>query len=136
MTLPMGERFKTLVLSSATLSEAASAYKRSLVQDLAAVLKRRESQVFLDDQKDDKLFAELMPDKESAVSVVDFSPEARKRTASEALALGKIPKKSKIPALASFSAISDICDDRGTSKKRVLLTREKLRAGMHDPGRL
>ena len=133
LTLPMGERFKALVFSSATLSEAASAYKRSLVQDLAAVLKRREKQVFLDDQNDGKLFAEFMPDKESAVAKVELSTEARKRTASEALDLGRIPKKSKIPALASFSAIADLCDDRGTSKKRVLLTREKLRAGMHDP---
>eukprot|EP00495_Collosphaeridae_sp_1-RS-2012_P006142 TRINITY_DN5704_c0_g1_i1.p1 TRINITY_DN5704_c0_g1~~TRINITY_DN5704_c0_g1_i1.p1 ORF type:complete len:93 (+),score=3.14 TRINITY_DN5704_c0_g1_i1:247-525(+) len=50
LTVPMGERFKALVLSSAILSEAASAYKRSLVQNLAAVLKRREKQVLLDDK--------------------------------------------------------------------------------------
>ena len=133
LSLPMGQRFKALLSSSASLPEAASAYKRLLVQDLAAVLRRREKQVLLDDQKDDKLFEEFMPVKESAVATPDLSTEARKRTSSQALELGRIPKKSKIPVLASFSAISDLCEDRGTSKKRVLLTREKLRAGMHDP---
>ena len=112
---------------------AASAYKRSLVQGLAAVLKRREEQVCLDDQKDNELFLEFLPVKKPSVSEPGLSTEVRKRTAAEALDLEKIPKKSKIPALASFAAISEFCDNRGASKKRVLLTREKLRAGMHDP---
>ena len=44
-----------------------------------------------------------------------------------------IPKRSKIPALASLSMLSSIADAEGAQKKRVLVTREKLRAGLHDP---
>ena len=46
-------------------------------------------------------------------------------------------KKSSIPALASLSSLSDMSEGSGHTKKRTLLTREKLRAGLHDPrGRL
>ena len=44
-----------------------------------------------------------------------------------------IPKKSKIPALASLSRIRELVDHGCTREKQALLTREKLRSGLHDP---
>ena len=42
-------------------------------------------------------------------------------------------KKSSIPTLASLSSLSDMSEGSGQAKKRTLLTREKLRTGLHDP---
>ena len=42
-------------------------------------------------------------------------------------------KRSKVPALASIEDLLGSDSVSGTVKKRTLLTREKLRAGMHDP---
>ena len=133
LSLPMGERFRALLSSSSSLLDAAKTYKRSLVQDLAAALRRRKELNILDDEKDDDLFSELLPQSSSSTVVLERPTGSLKRVASEVLDLGKIPRKSKIPALASLTRIAEICDDQGTSKKRVLLTREKLRAGLHDP---
>ena len=45
----------------------------------------------------------------------------------------RIPKKkSTIPALASMGIVSDTANT-GLSTKKALMTREKLRAGLHDP---
>ena len=46
----------------------------------------------------------------------------------------RIPKKKRsvIPALASVGVVSGT-DSTGLSGKKVLMTRERLRAGLHDP---
>lgn len=103
------------------------------MQDLAAAIRRRKELNILDDEKDDDLFSEFLPQSSSSTVVLERPTGSLKRVASEVLDLGKIPRKSKVPALASLTRIAEICDDQGTSKKRVLLTREKLRAGLHDP---
>ena len=41
--------------------------------------------------------------------------------------------KSKVPALASVAQVAAEGDLQNTPKKKVLMTREKLRAGLHDP---
>ena len=41
--------------------------------------------------------------------------------------------KSKVPALASVAQVTAESDLQNTPKKKVLMTREKLRAGLHDP---
>ena len=49
--------------------------------------------------------------------------------------MGTIPKKRKssIPALASLNFLSNSDDDARTVKKSVLVTRQRLRAGVDDP---
>ena len=42
-------------------------------------------------------------------------------------------KKSRVPALASVAQVSAVDDLQNTPKKKVLMTREKLRSGLHDP---
>ena len=57
---------------------------------------------------------------------------ASKKRGSSAFSLGaRIPKKSKVPALASLVSVGGFNSD-GSPSKRVLVTREKLRAGLHD----
>ena len=59
--------------------------------------------------------------------------KAKKRVISEVTEVTPIPKKARIPELASVDEVfADGCDEISTRKK-VLLTREKLRAGLHDP---
>ena len=41
-------------------------------------------------------------------------------------------KRGTIPALASVGVVADACDT-GLSAKKTLMTRERLRAGLHDP---
>ena len=44
-----------------------------------------------------------------------------------------MPKMSSVPALASLSRMQQLIDQGSVSKKQALLTREKLRSGLHDP---
>ena len=44
-----------------------------------------------------------------------------------------IPKKTSVPALASLSRVQELIGQGSLTKKQALLTREKLRAGAHDP---
>ena len=47
--------------------------------------------------------------------------------------MAPIPKKSKLPRLASVDEVFADGSDEVTKRKKLLLTREKLRAGLHDP---
>ena len=58
---------------------------------------------------------------------------ARKRGFADVEGDLSIPKKSKIPALASLSRIRELVDHGCTREKQALLTRQKLRSGLHDP---
>ena len=89
-----------LLLSSSSLLEAPNTYKRTLVQDLATALRRRNELNFLVDQKDDDLFCEFLPQSRSSAAERERPTESLKRVASEVLDTGKITRKSKIPALA------------------------------------
>ena len=42
-------------------------------------------------------------------------------------------KKSKVPALASIAQVALTDELHNTPKKKILMTREKLRSGLHDP---
>ena len=122
-----------------SILESCKEYKSAVMQELAVLVRRQELQQRLYEEKDDLLFSQFLPDPsaDDVAVPVDASrasqPLAQKRTGSQAGLLGIIPKKSKIPALAGLSRISDISSSLGASKKRILLTREKLRAGLHDP---
>ena len=59
---------------------------------------------------------------------------AGKRPITEVDRLQKIPKKnSRVPALASIDLVNTERTLQNTPKKKVLMTREKLRADLHDP---
>ena len=113
---------------------------------MAISIRRREELGRRFDVLDDELFAEAFPITPSSVSgaeevkeLVDAgSLEARhralpaKRGISEVTELPQTAmKRSKITALASINQLAEAL--AGASSKKALVTREKLRAGMHDP---
>ena len=63
----------------------------------------------------------------------DVGGGSRKRGISELASFASIPKKSKIPALASIEHLAGNLSVGTTPKKKLLVTREKLRAGFYDP---
>ena len=94
--------------------------------------------------KDEELFAQFFPISKPIVPEVKVARPAQselpakvagtpKRGISSITALEPIRKKSKIPALASLAQLSAIAAEEGAQKKRVLVTREKLRSGLRDP---
>ena len=136
---------------SPSVPEAIVAYKEDILQKLDASIRRMSIANIVSDQQDEELFARFMParavPKDPGSSsrddhAVDFPDSvvthSQKRGVSQVVndpALSVIPKKkrSKVPALASMEDLFDSDSVSGAVKKRTLLTRERLRAGMHDP---
>ena len=127
------------------MQEAAKSYKEALCRGLASKLRREEERERVEDSTDDKLFSRFLSEvppvaQISGVAAVDPASSrsllrvttSRKRDASAVTDVVRIPKKSKITALASLSRVFGLCND-ASPKKRVLVSREKLRAGLHDP---
>ena len=121
-------------------------YKTGILQGLAASIRRRAARERHDEELDDELFSRFLPDPVSPVSEAErihteeddlsvlrsgSGSPSRKRGVSAVTELASIPKKSKVPALASVTQVESERVGEGSSKK-VLLTREKLRAGLHD----
>ena len=127
--LPSG-RFKDLLTDLASLPEALSAYKTSVVKDLAANLRRKadlfesyrlQDCALLDTLLPEPTFKEAPKQKRGISEVIedDVPPPSLKRSRT-------------IPALASVGLVSG-SGDTFLSAKKTLLTRERLRAGLHDP---
>ena len=113
-------------------------------QDLVVSLRRAEMQKNLDDTNNEELFTQFFPISKPDVPEVEVAhpsisvPEAsvansHKRSVSLVANWSPILKKSKIPDLASLSQLSTIAAAEGLQKKRILVTREKLGAGLHYP---
>ena len=115
--------------------------------DLAAYIRAEEAKNQLEDSMDDELFSRLLPDPVSPLPEVDQllqddgrlpvmvedMPASKKRSSSELDEPPTIPKKSRLPALASLVRMQDLVDSGSLSKKQALMTRERLRAGLHGP---
>ena len=140
LTLSMSDQLRAVVLSAGSVGDAAAAYKTAIMQGLAVKLRRSEEQERVEDEKDEELFAMFLPklalptDQLGGVGTKpgDGLTGSRKR-GSSAIGLDKIPWKSKIPALTALSRVSVPGNDGNTPKKNVIMTREKLRAGINDP---
>ena len=117
-------------------------YKTAALQELSIALCRKENQARRDDLQDAELFSQFLPEPVSPISS-DHEPSAavvdagvagsKKRGISTVAALEAIPRKSKKPALASIEQLAKDLSDGVTPKKKLLVTRERLRAGFHDP---
>ena len=138
--LGVSERLKACILEHQSLDAALVAYKTRIISALALVLQRKKQQQALLEFRDDELFSRLLPEPspptgpEKKVS----SPQAPKRTFSQTSQvedLPRIPKKIKstVPALAALHLIPGGGGDGRSPKKHVLVTRQKLRAGLDDP---
>ena len=142
----LSSRLSNLLGTAASVRDAIQHYKTGILQDLAVSIRRREARERHDDELDNELFSRFLPEPVSPVSDAERisleekdpavlrsgerSP-SRKRSFSAMGELAKIPKKSKVPALASVARVESEHVGEGSPKK-VLLTREKLRAGLLD----
>ena len=134
-SLKGSERFEAVIKRASTLAEGVESHKAMVLKTLGATTRRNQLQHKLIEEKDDALFSKLLPEPSPPADQPDPS---RKRTASqvdETLQLDTIPKKKKsaIPALASLNFLSSSDDDARRVKKSVLVTRQRLRAGVDDP---
>ena len=120
-------------------------------------MRRKEELTALEDAQDNELFSQFLPDTVSPVlgvgsdrpnEEVDNGDVSSRKRNSSGLAvrtdapvkkprmpslMAPIPKKSKVPALASIELVNQSNPEGLLTKKKLLLTREKLRAGFHNP---
>ena len=98
----------------------------------------------LDDEKDDELLSQLLPepsplleDEQQLDEVVQILANADSPSKKRGFSAISDPLRntgqSTIPALASIPRMQQLVELGCASKKQALLTREKLRAGMSDP---
>ena len=152
ISLGPSARLRSLLEGQSSVEVAITAYKTLILQNLAASLSQSTAVRAVSEEQDDDLFDQFFA--QQPVEAVDQQADlggqdwgvAQEAVSSRALKRSSrhladdspaevVPKKkrSTIPALASLSELSrgdDLCN---TAKKRTLLTREKLRAAMHDP---
>ena len=130
--------------------EAIRAYKTLVASDLAKIIRRREDFLRASQVQDRELLDSLFPSQDTSEAVDDgmavvvparneldpgltFSRKRGVSAVADEAGMSRIPrKKCTIPALASVGMVSD-ASNTGLSTKKALMTRERLRAGLHDP---
>ena len=138
-TVKLSEKLLRAFGQSPTVKEAVRDYKIHILRELARSIQLRESQRRRFETMDDDLFSTFLPDPVSPLSDTDplpggdDEPKTPKRKLSEVSGLKPIPKKPRVPELATADEIFAEGSDDVTTRKKVLLTREKLRAGLHNP---
>ena len=152
LSLEPSEHLGAMLQSHLPLQDAIKDYKTSILKALAVSLSRSVAAKVVSEEQDDDLFDQFLPEHSTMAAgplssdagqsfagiVHPASPVSRKRCSSE-IADNPSPqvilkkKRSSIPALASLCELSGGSDLGGAAKKRTLLTREKLRAGIRDP---
>ena len=133
--LVMTPRLGNSLAGATSLRTGLRSYKSAIIQELAVTIRGRERSRH-EDEADEKLFTQFLGAKPRAVDpllaeAVVTEPTLSLKRGISALA-DVIPRKSKIPALVSLARATEDLADICTYKKKILLTREKLRAGMHD----
>ena len=130
--LEASPRLQSFLPSAGSVQEAIRGYKSSVLRDLAAIITRDQECKRIDDERDDELFSLILPEPSSP------EPEVEELTRKRAVSdvddlLVRIPKRSKIPALAPLHMVPGGGADGQSAKKNVLVTRQKLRAAQLDP---
>ena len=141
LRMGVSERLEACVRSSATVRLALTSYKTAVLLELAIALRLKDKVARRDDLQDEELFSRFLPEPispgssehERADMLGIVGGGSRKRGVSAVADLEPIPRKSKVPALASIEHLSTNLSLGATPKKKLLVTREKLRAGFHDP---
>ena len=146
--LDSGARFASFLATASSASCALSDYKSAVMSQLADSIRMREEKKRVVDVMDEALFSRFLPepsppcDEDDSVGIDALSSGQglsqkagdTKRPISVVAQVQINPlKRSKVPALASVAQVSAVDDLQNTPKKKVLMTREKLRSGLHDP---
>ena len=129
-SLPSSDSFKEFLVSQGNLEDAVHEYKTFVVQNLASTIRQRVDLLRSFQVQDCELLDSLLPEEDTVVA-----PKVKRDISSVAhKGPSRIPKKRRttIPALASVGIVAEACDT-GLSAKKTLMTRERLRAGLHDP---
>ena len=138
-SLDPSDRFQAVLEDNPIVNEAIVIYKESVLRDLAMSIQHRRPAAVVSDQGDEKLFDRFLQSGDVPQRVEQNQVRQRKRNVADVIPDAEIAviskkKRSSIPALNALSALADDKEaDSSGGKKKVLLTRQKLRAGLHDP---
>ena len=147
VSLLVSERLETLLTTIAPVNVALVQYKKSVVRDLAIAMRQLEATTRVEDELDAELLSQLpepvSADSEEAASLVvpasTSTAEIKGRFPAGKRSIASLspkqtkPKRPRVPVLATVEQISAGDGIGGGSKRRALMTRERLRAGQHDP---
>ena len=143
-SLGPSERFQKMLEDHPSVSEAIALYKETMLRDLAASIRSRQPVDIVSEQNDEQLFARILQEpkqvseapKEMAQLVVPLRKRRVDELADDSLKVPAKKQRSSIPALSAWAALSETKEAGSAGGKKMLLTREKLRSGLHDPKRL
>ena len=141
IALQVSERLKTTLTATSSVSVALKQYKSSVVRDLAISMRQLEATTRVENELDEELLSQLpepvspVSDEDARFSMVEMVGRnpAGKRSLTDISPSKPVTKKPRFPVLASVDQITADDGIGGVSKQRALMTREKLRAGLHDP---
>ena len=134
--LELSKRLLRSIQTGSSLRDGVLAYKRTIIKELASSKHQEVTQASLDERMNDQLFAEFFPANGDPAVEALAQKQGKKRLSSVAFpdsSFSAIPKKTLVPALASLHQFSSGEGAEVAVKKNVLVTREKLRAGLNDP---
>ena len=134
-TAHLSDKLTAAIGSAATVRKGIREWKVGILQRLALVLQKREALQLQDDEMDEELFSTFLPEPTSPLLDSDTLGErvSKKRNISAISSLTSIPKKPKVPEIASVDEVYADGSEEISTRKKVLLTRERLRAGLHNP---
>ena len=140
-SLKISDRLEVAIRKAPSLIKGCEDYKASVLEMLGASIRREKRHHKHLEVQDDILFSKLLPEPSPPAGEVRVSEQknpSAKRSFSETdntSDVTTIPKKvrSSIPALASLHLLTGDDEEGKATKKSVLVTRERLRAGVDDP---
>ena len=136
-SLQLSKKFALFIGFEITVREAIKEYKSSILRDVAITIRRRKEQMRQDDELDRLLFSQPLSEPTSHLSCLDGTSDAKihkvghvskKRSIQAVTDFSSIPKKGRIPDLATLDQVREENWEGVFSKKKILLTQERLRA--------
>ena len=142
VSLTVSTCFQGMLESASSLVDAVTSYKTLVTKDLAVRLRIQNEQASRDEESNALLLSRYLSSPADPVQDIGRATDpatvpSLKRGVSAVLWDGDLTriqkKKSTILALAALNQIPGGGSDDTAIKRSALLTREKLRAGLHDP---
>ena len=146
--LEVSARLASFLATATSAASALKSYKGAIMSQLAKVIREKEEKKRIVDEMDEALFSRFLPEPSptcdegdsEAIKTVLQGQDSLIRTGPAKRSFSQVEQsqsvhlmRSKVPALASVAQVTAESDLQNTPKKKVLMTREKLRSGLHDP---
>ena len=137
----VSQRFEEKLADTASLREAVTAYKTEVVRQLGLSLHKKRVQANMDEDFDEDLLTQFLPEpkqfqREGVLRSRPMIAGTKRSLSAVNPSRNEVPipkRRSTIPALAAIGRISGTGETAQAEKKSILITREKLRVGLHDP---